>query len=140
VWERLASDSLRRLWRQFPAVLILGARQVGKTTLARRTFPRLAYVDLEEPRMRERFAEDPTFELERLRPASIVLDEAQAVPELFPALRSAIDRRRRKTGQYLLLGSAQPTLVRRVIGDVLQVVKLFRPVLMPRSFRNNLTT
>jgi hypothetical protein len=43
-----------------------------------------------------------------------VLDEAQAVPELFPALRSAIDRRRRKAGQYLLLGSAQPALVRRV--------------------------
>src|SRR5205823_8269244 len=55
MWDRLAAARLRRLWRQFPAVLILGARQVGKTTLARQTFPRLPYVDLEEPRSRERF-------------------------------------------------------------------------------------
>src|SRR5213079_2378293 len=54
MWDRLAAARLRRLWRQFPAVLILGARQVGKTTLARQTFPRLPYVDLEEPRSRER--------------------------------------------------------------------------------------
>src|SRR3989442_6206175 len=47
MWDRLVAARLRRLWRQFPAVLILGARQVGKTTLARQTFPRLPYVDLE---------------------------------------------------------------------------------------------
>lgn len=114
MWDRLAAGRLRALWRQFPAVLIVGARQVGKTTLARRVFPRLAYVDLEEPRTRERFQDDPTFQLERVRPASLVLDEAQAVPALFPALRSAIDRRRTKNGQFLLLGSAQPSLVRHV--------------------------
>jgi predicted AAA+ superfamily ATPase len=114
MWDRLAAAPLRRLWGQLPAVLIVGARQVGKTTLARRTFPRLKYVDLEEPRTRERFQDDPTFELERFRPASLVLDEAQAVPSLFPALRSAIDQHRRKAGQFLLLGSAQPALVRHV--------------------------
>jgi hypothetical protein len=114
MWDRLAEGPLRRLWRQFPAVLIVGARQVGKTTLARRAFPRLRYVDLEEPRTRERFRDDPTFQLERLRPASLVLDEAQAVPELFPALRGLIDRRRNQAGQFLLLGSAQPSLIRQV--------------------------
>jgi predicted AAA+ superfamily ATPase len=72
----------------------------------------LRYVDLEEPRTRERFRDDPTFQLERLRPASLVLDEAQAVPEIFPALRSLIDLRRNQAGQFLLLGSVQPTLIR----------------------------
>jgi predicted AAA+ superfamily ATPase len=114
MWSRLAAEPLRRLWRQFPAVLIIGARQVGKTTLARRTFSRMTYVDLEEPRTRERFEDDPTFQLERLRPASMILDEAQAVPTLFPALRGAIDRQRTKVGQFLLLGSAQPALIRQV--------------------------
>jgi hypothetical protein len=114
MWDRLAEGPLRRLWRQFPAVLIVGARQVGKTTLARQVFPRLPYLDMEEPRTRERFRDDPTFQLQRLRPASLVLDEAQAVPELFPALRGLIDGRRNQAGQFLLLGSAQPTLIRQV--------------------------
>jgi predicted AAA+ superfamily ATPase len=114
MWDRLAAARLRRLWRQFPAVLILGARQVGKTTLARQTFPRLPYVDLEEPRSRERFQDDPAFQLERYATTPVILDEAQAVPELFAALRGAIDRQAQKPGRFLLLGSAQPSLIRGV--------------------------
>jgi len=114
MWDRLAAVRLRRLWRQFPAVLILGARQVGKTTLARQTFPRLPYVDLEEPRSRERFQDDPAFQLERYATTPVILDEAQAVPELFAALRGAIDRQAQKPGRFLLLGSAQPSLIRGV--------------------------
>src|SRR5947208_11451670 len=113
MWDRLAAARLRRLWRQFPAVLILGARQVGKTTLAHQTFPRLPYVDLEEPRSRERFQDDPTFHLGQYAKRPVILDEAQAVPVLFAALRGAIDRAR-KPGRFLLLGSAQPSLVRQV--------------------------
>src|SRR5438552_788370 len=114
MWDRLTAVRLRRLWRQFPAVLILGARQVGKTTLARQTFPRLPYVDLEEPRSRERFQDDPAFQLERYASTPVILDEAQAVPDLFAALRGAIDRQAQKPGRFLLLGSAQPSLVRGV--------------------------
>jgi predicted AAA+ superfamily ATPase len=43
MWKRLATARLRSLWAQFPAVLILGARQVGKTTLAQQAFPSLPY-------------------------------------------------------------------------------------------------
>src|SRR5437773_9218062 len=114
MWDRLTAVRLRRLWRQFPAVLILGARQVGKTTLARQTFPRLPYVDLEEPRSRERFQDDPAFQLARYATTPVILDEAQAVPELFAALRGAIDRQAQKPGRFLLLGSAQPSLIRGV--------------------------
>jgi predicted AAA+ superfamily ATPase len=114
MWLRLAKSRLHGLWRQFPAVLILGARQVGKTTLAREAFPELPYCDLEEPAQRQLFSDDPTFQIERRAKPSLILDEAQAVPEVFAALRGIIDRERSVTGRFLLLGSAQPKLVRQV--------------------------
>ena len=46
-WKRLASNRLAGLAEHFPAVVLLGARQVGKTTLARETFPDAEYLDLE---------------------------------------------------------------------------------------------
>ena len=111
---RIASARLRALAAQFPAVLILGARQVGKTTLARQAFEDHPYCDLEDPETRALFAEAPRFHLEaRARPALIV-DEAQSVPEVFAALRGLIDEDRRHHGRFILLGSAQPTLVRHV--------------------------
>jgi uncharacterized protein len=114
MWKRLATNRLKTLWRQFPAVLILGARQIGKTTLARQTFSRIPYVDLEEPRLRALFTDDPVFHIEeRARPA-LILDEAQAVPAIFAALRGIIDKQRSIKGRFLILGSAQPSLVRQV--------------------------
>jgi uncharacterized protein len=114
MFQRLAESRLRDLWRQFPAVLVLGARQVGKTTLARSAFPELPYCDLEEPRLRHLFTEDPTFQIESRLAAGLILDETQSVPTVFPALRSLIDRQRQRKGQFLLLGSAQPSVVRAV--------------------------
>jgi uncharacterized protein len=114
MWLRMARQRLRALWRQFPAVVILGARQVGKTTLARQTFPRLTYLDLEEPRLRELFTADPAFQLEARGDRGLILDEAQSVTTLFAALRGAIDADRARRGRFLLLGSAQPTLVRGI--------------------------
>ena len=114
MWPRLAERRLGELWGQFPAVLLLGARQVGKTTLARQAFPQLPYCDLEEPRLRELFASDPTFQIESRARPGLVLDEAQSVPEVFSALRGIIDKQRSLNGLFLLLGSAQPALIRRV--------------------------
>jgi hypothetical protein len=114
MWERLAKTRLVQLWKQFPAVLILGARQVGKTTLARQQFPEIPYCDLEEPSLRQLFNDDPTFQIQRRARPGLILDEAQAVPEVFASLRGIIDRERSRNGRFLLLGSAQPTLVRQV--------------------------
>ena len=114
MWRRLAQTRLRSLWRRFPAVLILGARQVGKTTLARQTFPALPYCDLEEPRLRALFTDDPTFQIQQRSRPALILDEAQAVPGVFGALRGIIDARRKENGRFLLLGSAQPALVRQI--------------------------
>ncbi|HKO90865.1 MAG TPA: ATP-binding protein [Polyangiaceae bacterium] len=114
MWPRLATARLRALAQQFPAVLLLGARQVGKTTLARTTFRGFPYVDLEEPRSKALFLDDPTFQIEARAKPSLILDEAQSVPEVFAALRGIIDSRRREMSRFILLGSAQPSLVRGV--------------------------
>ena len=113
-WKRLAEQRLRELSLQFPAVVVLGARQVGKTTLAKSSFPTAAYKDIESPLLRLRFSEDPTHELGQLGEMTI-LDEVQTVPALFPALRGAIDARRSdRKCHFCILGSAQPALIQAV--------------------------
>ncbi len=115
MYRRLIVERLHVLARQFPAVLILGARQVGKTTLARSAFADHAYFDLEDQGTHSLFAEDARFQLDARRQApGLVLDEAQRLPGLFDALRGAIDAERSRMGRFVLLGSAQPALVRQV--------------------------
>lgn len=115
MYRRLCSDRLTHLARQFPAVLILGARQVGKTTLARQTFTDYSYLDLEDTVTYNLFAQDPRFQLDaRASGPGLILDEAQRLPTLFDALRGAIDAERQRMGRFIILGSAQPTLVRQV--------------------------
>ena len=109
---RLASPRLRELARRFPAVLILGARQVGKTTLARSAFPDLPYLDCQDPATAVALQEDPRFVLERRERRGLIVDEAQAVEGVLAALRGLIDADRRRNGRFVVLGSAQPQLVR----------------------------
>jgi hypothetical protein len=126
MYERLCAARLLELARRFPAVAILGARQVGKTTLARKVFGSLRYLDLEDPRTAQRLRDDARLALDAL-PGGAILDEAQAVPELFAALRGAIDAERRRAGRFIVLGSAQPALVRGIsesLGGRVAVVEL----------------
>ena len=105
---------LRTLLQQFPVVAILGARQVGKTTLARQIVQRreeeFHLFDLESPRDQARLQE-PELALERLR-GLIVLDEIQRLPDIFPVLRVLVDRPD-SPAQFLILGSASPELLRQ---------------------------
>jgi predicted AAA+ superfamily ATPase len=110
--KRQAEIMVRELARQFPAVLILGPRQCGKTTLAK-YFLEGEYFDLEKPSDQQIFLDDIEFALRRLQPP-LIIDEAQTLPELFPVLRSMIDLDRQRTGSYYLLGSVNPALIKHI--------------------------
>lgn len=103
--------------QQFPAVALLGPRQAGKTTLARMLGGSLAcvYLDLENPADAAKLQDAPGY-LRTARDKLVVLDEVQRAPGLFELLRGLIDERIRDgeaAGQFLLLGSASPVLLRQ---------------------------
>jgi predicted AAA+ superfamily ATPase len=101
-----------RLMAQFPAILVLGPRQCGKTTLARACVAG-SYLDLEKPSDYQLLEGDIELALRRTAPP-VILDEAQTLPALFPVLRALIDEDRRKNGRFVLVGSVNPALVRHV--------------------------
>ncbi|MFN0175092.1 MAG: ATP-binding protein [Saprospiraceae bacterium] len=97
----------------FPATALLGPRQVGKTTLVKNIQPKLAkpsvYLDLENPVDRNKISERGLF-LESNAEKTVILDEVQRLPDIFPELRGLIDRQR-EPGRLLLLGSASYDLL-----------------------------
>lgn len=105
--ERTITNKLRSLLRDFPAVVITGARQVGKSTLLRHVFGDHAdYVVFEDVMDIENARKDPEFFLKQHPRRPLVLDEIQYVPELVSTLKRFIDRDR-SPGQYILTGSQQ---------------------------------
>ena len=102
---------------RFPAVALLGPRQVGKTTLARQIAQSRQglVLDLESPADRAKLQEPELF-LSRHTNQLLILDEVQRLPGLFEVLRGVIDAHRlagRRSGQFLLLGSASVELIRQ---------------------------
>ncbi|MFO1267971.1 MAG: ATP-binding protein [Rubrivivax sp.] len=114
VERRFHLQTIARLLGRFPVVGLLGARQVGKTTLAAaiaRSFNGdVARFDLEDPAAVARLA-DPMLALGGLR-GLVILDEVQHRPQLFQSLRVLADRRPLKA-RFLVLGSASPQLLRQ---------------------------
>ena len=102
---------------QFPAVALLGPRQVGKTTLAEVIAEERdsIYLDLENVADREKLS-DAALYLSEHEDKLVILDEVQRVPELFQTLRGLIDKGRRRdirAGRFLLLGSASIDLLKQ---------------------------
>ena len=111
--HRLISDKLRQLAASFPAVILTGARQTGKTSLLQHLFPDYRYVSLDLQLLAEQAEEAPESFL-RDHPPPVVIDEVQYAPGLFRYVKIAIDRERHKKGQFILTGSQKFTLMREV--------------------------
>jgi predicted AAA+ superfamily ATPase len=96
-----------------PVVVLTGARQTGKTSLVRRVFSSHEYVSLDLPSEAEQAEQDPASFLAR-HPAPLVVDEVQYAPALFRHLKSAVDKRRTRNGQFILTGSQKLVLMKSI--------------------------
>ena len=114
---RAITTQLTNTLQRFPAVALLGARQIGKTTLAKAIGESYSsiYLDLESPEDQLKL-HDPIAFLKKYRDKLIIIDEIQRAPDLFMSLRGLIDENRqrgKKSEQFLLLGSASMDLLRQ---------------------------
>lgn len=113
--ERSEKLKIENDLNRFPVVAIVGARQVGKTTLAKEIVADLkessVYLDMEKPVDYDKL-NDAYLYLKDNSEKLVIIDEIQLRPELFPLLRSIIDEDRRN-GRFLILGSASPELLNK---------------------------
>lgn len=113
MFPRILEGSIRRAVKTFPAVLVTGPRQSGKTTLLYEKFSKShRFVSLENPDVRARVLDDPLGFLKD-NPPPLILDEIQYTPELLHYIKSAIDSNR-KPGLWLLSGSQSFALMQGV--------------------------
>ena len=107
--DRQIEGYVKKLMTVFPVVSLLGPRQSGKTTLAKKVFPTFGYVTLEDPLLRREALADGRAFLERF-PAPLIIDEVQYVPSLLSFIQVKVDQTPNTYGQYVLTGSHQPAL------------------------------
>ncbi len=110
---RAIENSFALSLEEFPVTGLIGPRQVGKTTLVRQWEKKegMVYLDLERNSDLNKL-KDPELFLTQVADKTVVLDEVQHLPELFPLLRSLVDDDRRP-GRFVILGSASPALLRQ---------------------------
>ncbi|MBI2271513.1 MAG: ATP-binding protein [Bacteroidetes bacterium] len=113
--QRQIQINIERQLKLFPAVAVLGPRQVGKTTLvkllAKNQKKTIHYLDLERSSTFDIVKRDAEGYLSAFMNDCVIIDEIQRMPELFPLLRSLIDEKR-KPGRFIISGSAAPELLK----------------------------
>jgi predicted AAA+ superfamily ATPase len=116
--------------KQYPVLALVGPRQSGKTTLAKKLFPNHTYISLENLDYRMQASSDPRRFLNELGPF-LILDEVQRVPELFSYLQELVDNHP-ENGQYILTGSSQFLLMESISQSLAGRIVTFK--LYPLSF------
>ena len=132
--HRLLEVQLHKAIHSFPALLLTGARRTGKTTLLRKCFPHAEYYLLEDPDIIGRFREDPRDFIEGIK-TPVILDEVQNVPEIINYVRTKIDKHPNKTGQWLLTGSQESSLMKGVTESMAGRVAIL--TLLPMSIEES---
>jgi hypothetical protein len=131
--QRSLEPVLRRATREFPAVVLTGPRQSGKTTLLQHAFGRThSYVSLEPPDVRAAAAADPRGFL-ALYPPPVIFDEVQYAPDLLPYIKEHIDADRTRPGQFLLTGSQNLIMVESVTESLAGRAAILRLLPLSRS-------
>ncbi|QQZ29848.1 ATP-binding protein [Thiothrix subterranea] len=110
--KRNLDTKINLLLTLFPVVLLIGARQTGKTTLSKQLRPDWRYFDLENAADHDFLSRDYDFFF-REYPRHLIVNEAQEDPELFRHLRGVIDAKREEKGRFILTGSSSPELLQQ---------------------------
>ncbi len=111
--ERKLKDRLLQLVKSSPALLLTGARQVGKSSLLQREFPEVEYITFDYLRQVDAVKESPEYFLSQFKD-QVILDEIQYVPEVFRNLKILIDKERQNYGKWIMTGSQQFVLMERI--------------------------
>ena len=112
-YHREISTRMVQLSSHYPALILTGARQTGKTTLLKQLFPHYHYISLDLPSLAEQAEHDPQ-EFLLNNPSPVIIDEAQYAPALFRHLKIVIDQNRDSAGQFIVTGSQKFSLMKEV--------------------------
>ena len=128
--ERKITNRLLKLSKSFPALAIVGPRQSGKTTLAKKTFPEADYYSMEVPDTRALISSDPRAFFNNHK-NTVILDEIQKTPELFSYLQEFIDKEN-KPGRFILTCSQNFSMYEKITQSL--AGRMYISKLLPFSF------
>ncbi len=130
--HRAIEPLLKKAVKSFPAILLTGPRQSGKSTTLQTLFPDYKYVTFDDPIIRSQAEKDPTLFISD-HPAPVILDEIQYAPHLLPNIKIEIDKSKSKKGGYVLTGSQVFSLMQGVSESLAGRIAIFE--LLPFCYK-----